>query len=46
MTVTVCADVMLEGAVYTPPVEIDPTAGVTLHVTPILAVFATEAANV
>jgi hypothetical protein len=44
-TVTVCATLTLDGAVYSPAVEIVPTNGLIDHVTPVFAVPLTVAAN-
>src|SRR5438067_13395218 len=43
--VTVCCVVMLDGAVYTPPVQTVPVMGDSDHVTAVLPVLVTEAVN-
>jgi len=45
VTVTVCGLRSAAGAVYRPPLEIVPTAGLTDHVTPLLVVPITVAVN-
>ena len=45
VTVTVCGLLSAAGAVYKPPLEIVPTAGLTDHVTAVLLVPVTAAAN-
>jgi hypothetical protein len=45
VTVTVCVEVMLEGAVYRPAAEIVPTFGVSDHVTAVFVVPVTVAVN-
>jgi hypothetical protein len=45
VTVTVCGLLSVAGAVYRPPLEIVPTAGLTDHVTAVFVVFFTAAVN-
>ena len=45
VTVTVCGPLSAAGAVYSPPLEIVPTAGLTDHVTAVLLVPVTAAEN-
>jgi uncharacterized membrane protein len=45
VTVTVCGLPSVAGAVYRPPLEIVPTAGLIDHVTPAFAVPPTVAVN-
>jgi hypothetical protein len=45
VTVTVCGLPSVAGAVYRPPLEIVPTAGLTIHVTAAFVVPATAAVN-
>jgi hypothetical protein len=45
VTVTVCCVVMLEGAVYSPVVLIEPTTGLMDHVTAVFVVPETVAVN-
>ena len=45
VTVTVCGPLSAAGAVYNPPLEMVPTAGLTDHVTAVLLVPVTAAAN-
>ena len=45
VTVTVCGLLSVAGAVYSPPLETVPTAGLTDHVTAVLLVPVTAAAN-
>ena len=45
VTVTVCGLLSAAGAVYNPPLEIVPTGGLTDHVTAVLLVPVTAAAN-
>jgi hypothetical protein len=45
VTVTVCEELMELGALYRPEVEIVPTAGLRLQVTPVLVAPDTRALN-
>jgi hypothetical protein len=45
VTVTVCGLPSVAGAVYSPPLEIVPTAGLTDHVTAVFVVPITAAVN-
>jgi hypothetical protein len=45
VTVTVCGLLSVAGAVYRPPLEIIPTAGLTDHVTAVFVVPVTTAVN-
>jgi hypothetical protein len=45
VTVTVCGLLSVAGAVYRPPLEIVPTAGLTDHVTAVFVVPVTAAVN-
>jgi hypothetical protein len=45
VTVTVCGPLSAAGAVYSPPLEMVPTGGLTDHVTAVLLVPVTAAAN-
>jgi uncharacterized membrane protein len=45
VTVTVCGLLTVAGAVYRPPLEIVPTAGITDHVTAVFVVPVTAAVN-
>jgi hypothetical protein len=45
VTVTVCCELILEGAVYNPVDEIVPTLGLMDHVTAVLLVSVTVAVN-
>ena len=45
VTVTVCCEVMLDGAVYKPEELMVPTAGLTDQVTAVLLAFDTVAVN-
>ena len=45
LTVTVCGLLSVAGAVYRPPLEIVPTAGLTDHVTAVFVVPVTVAVN-